>query len=78
MTDNHASVLANVSEEFKKGFNAGYLLAQHAPNEIKNISARKNKTDFLAGLVAGQKEFTKEMLINKITSTKSKSNEKEH
>ncbi len=48
-------------QKFIKGFNSGYLLAQHTPDIIKKLSVTVDPSnDYLSGIQLGAKQYRKE------------------
>ena len=49
-------------QQFIKGFNNGYLLAQHEPKLAAQLSATPNsQSDYYKGLINGKDQYEKEM-----------------
>jgi len=56
---------------FTKGFNNGYLLAQHEPELAKKLTANNNdQSDYFKGLVKGKKEFEMSKIRDHILGVK--------
>jgi len=54
-----------VSEEYVKGFNNGYLIRKNHPVLAKNLlSGANGKSEYLEGLKAGSNEYEKEWAKN--------------
>ncbi len=52
-----------VDPQFQKGFNHGYILAEHEPELAKEITASNNSHDiYFSGLVSGKEEFDMEKI----------------
>lgn len=55
----------DISKEFVKGFNNGYLIRKHHPVLAKNLlSGASGKSEYLEGLKAGGQEYEKEWTKN--------------
>jgi hypothetical protein len=71
-----------ISEEnqFIKGFNNGYLLAEFEPKLIKSVLQTNydSPIPYIQGLVFGEKEFKAEKFKARIQSSKDNSVAKEH
>lgn len=71
-------------QKFNKGFNSGYLLAEHTPDIINKLSATvEPANDYLNGIQSGAKQYNKEKFksqakdLNKTIPNKSKDHDKE-
>ena len=54
-------------EKYKKGFNHGYLLAQHEPELMKKLIKERNPdSEYFSGLLLGRKEFEREKMLTQI------------
>jgi hypothetical protein len=51
--------------EYKKGFNQGYLIAQHLPDLATQLASVKNTTPQIEGFQDGRNEFLQEKEIGK-------------
>jgi hypothetical protein len=68
--------MENQEQQFTKGFNNGYLLAQHRPELLAKVTIGLDPAnDYINGLLAGKKEYEKEK--ERITATPGK-HEKGH
>lgn len=47
----------NISPEYNKGFNEGYLLAQHMPELSEKLASIKSDSPRMQGMIDGRKEF---------------------
>ena len=48
----------NAEKKFIKGFNHGYILAEHEPDILSKIVKNLNSTnDYVQGIVSGKEEF---------------------
>lgn len=65
-------------QKFIKGFNSGYLLAEHTPDIINKLSATvEPANDYLNGIQSGAKQFQKEKSIDQSKAINSDKN-KDH
>lgn len=56
-----------VDPRFQKGFNDGYILAEHEPDLAKDIVANKNDHNtYFSGLVSGKQEYDLEKAMQRI------------
>jgi len=66
-----------VSEEYVKGFNNGYLIRKSHPVLAKNlVSGTSGKSEYLEGLKAGSQEYEKEWAKNLVEMKKQQMEEK--
>ena len=66
-----------LSKEYIKGFNSGYLLRKHKPILIKNLEpGLKGNSPYVTGIKDGSKEYEKE-LDRKLERLHAKSHSKE-
>lgn len=47
----------DISPEYNKGFNEGYLLAQHMPELSEKLASIKSDSPRIQGMIDGRKEF---------------------
>lgn len=67
-------------EQIKKGFNQGYLLAQHRPEFIEAIKSNKEgeKTPYFKAVLSGAKQYEKDKPKEKLkTKTQTKQPQKQ-
>jgi hypothetical protein len=68
-----------LNEQYLKGFNYAYLLAEHNPKLIEEIIKTTNSNDYILGLNDGKSTFEKKRVksrtqeINKLLSKKQRS-----
>ena len=59
--------MENQEQQYKKGFNAGYLLSKNEPELLKQLlSNPNNQNEYFEGLVLGQKQFDREQLLAQV------------
>jgi propanediol dehydratase small subunit len=55
--------MENQEQQFIKGFNHGYVLAEHEPDLVKSIIANKNEHNiYFKGIVSGKQEYDMEKI----------------
>lgn len=54
----------NISPECNKGFNEGYLLAQHMPELLEKLANIKSDSPRMLGIQDGRREFLIEKEIS--------------
>lgn len=65
-------------EKYKKGFNNGYLLAQHEPELLNKIIKERNPgNEYFSGLLSGRKEYEREKMKTQLKENDAKENERE-
>ena len=71
-------MIMEVSEEYVKGFNNGYLIRKNHPVLAKNlVNGASGKSEYLDGLKAGSQEYEKEWAKNLEEMKQQQAEEKE-
>ena len=56
-----------VDPKFQKGFNHGYILAEHEPELANQIVANKNEhSEYFSGIVSGKEEYDMEKVMQRL------------
>lgn len=57
-----------IDPDYLKGFNEGYLIAQHMPELAEQLSKAQGEGTRLAGLKAGRDQYTTERMKDRLPS----------
>lgn len=56
-----------ISPAIIKGFNNGYILAEHEPELLDQVLKSENTSnDYMKAMAAGKKQYQKEMIVEQI------------
>lgn len=68
--------MMEINELFVKGFNDGYVLANHEPNLLNSILHNISPTNsYVSGLNSGQKEFELETNVHDLAKLRQSRNQ---
>jgi hypothetical protein len=70
----------DATPEYLKGFNSGYILAQHEPELLQQLESSLDKNaDYIHGLKMGKKQYDREIVLRQIrlSQQKNRGQEKE-